>query len=165
MTRTTEEHVQLARQVADSMEAFGRARRLEAASVGSTVPPDPPDVTAGLICGFARAYRRMGGHDRQLVPRAIRYLGRSKPEYSRAADLLMGELGSESVSVWSDFAEAIVEASARSEDPSGAMLEFASLIRLHGLVEDDLVMEFDPTAAPAYMYARAVSSAFSPRVH
>lgn len=144
MTHAEQAHVQLARQVAATMDAFARARRLEAASAGAQVPHDPPELTAGLICGFARAYRRLGGHERQLVPKAIRHLGSMAPGYARAADRLMSELGDEVIAVWSDFAEAVVEAAERSEDATAAMLEFASLIRMHGLLEDVDAIDLGP---------------------
>jgi hypothetical protein len=137
MASTTEPPVWLATRVASLMEAFERARRLEAAADGAVLPTDPPDLMPGLLCGFARALRRLADCEPQVVPRAIRHLADLRPEYSHASDHLMQQLGNEMVAVWSDLGEAIVEAAERSEDPSAVMLDFAALIRRYNLYADD----------------------------
>lgn len=137
MASTTEPPVWLATRVASLMEAFERARRLEAAAGGAVLPVDPPELMPGLLCGFARALRRLADCEPQVVPRAIRHLADINPEYSRASECLMQQLGNEVVAVWSDLGEAIVEAAERSEDPSAVMLDFAALIRRHDLYADD----------------------------
>lgn len=154
MTDTPEAHVQLARRVATTMDAFARTRRLESVAAGSALPRDPPELVAGLICGFARAYRRLGGHERQLVPKAVRELASTTPEYAHAVDRLMSELGDEVIAAWSDFAEAVVEAAERSEDPTAAMLEFAALIRMHGLLDDVDAIDVGPARPLAHPHAR-----------
>lgn len=146
MASTTEPPVWLATRVASLMEAFERARRLEAAADGAVLPADPPELMPGLLCGFARALRRLADCEPQVVPRAIRHLADLKPEYSHASDRLMQQLGNEVVAVWSDLGEAIVEAAERSEDPSTVMLDFAALIRRYDLYADD-AGHVDPAGA------------------
>lgn len=156
MARAAEEHVRLAQRVLGSMDEFGDARRQEASSAGASVAPDPAELTAGLLCGFSRAHRRVGAFDSHLVPKALRYLGRTRPEYARASDLLAAPNRSDVTSAWSDFAEAIVDATAGAQDPSDILLQFAALAREHDVAYEaadiDLEQEFE--ASPDYLHAK-----------
>lgn len=146
MASTTEPPVWLATRVASLMDAFEHARRLEAAAGGAVLPADPPELMPGLLCGFARALRRLADCEPQVVPRAIRHLADINPEYSCASERLMQQIGSEVVAVWSDLGEAIVEAAERSDDPSAVMLDFAALIRRYDLYADD-AGDLDPVGS------------------
>lgn len=138
MGKIAEAHVHLARQVAQAMTDFEFAQTVEAATAGAAVPHSPIELKAGLLCGFARAFRRLAGYERQQVPKALRYLGRTWPEYRRPVERLTQQVGDVSVAAWSDFAEAIIEANQRSDTRMSAMLEFATLVRLHGVVDEEM---------------------------
>lgn len=137
MGKVVEPHVHLAKQVAQAMSEFEFAQRQEAATAGSTAPPSPVELKAGLLCGFARAFRHRAGYERHHVPKALRYLSRTRPEYLRPVEWLSRQAGDESVAVWSDFAAAVIEATQRSDNPVSAMLEFATHIRLQGIVVEE----------------------------
>lgn len=154
--KVAEAHVHLAKQVAQAMAEFEFAQRQEAASAGATVPTSPVELKAGLLCGFTRAFRRLAGYERQQVPRALRYLGRTRPEYLRPVEQLTQQVGDETIAVWSDFAEAVIESAQRSDDPVSAMLEFATLVRLQGVVAEESPagdMDGDAVDDPSYVHA------------
>lgn len=140
--------VRLAKQVAIFMAAFGRAQQHDAVLDGHALQAMPVDVTAGLLAGVARAYCARAGCDRHAVPRVLRELARLRPEYAHVPGRLLGELGNDTVAAWSDIAEAAVEAVDHEEDPMPALLEFAWLVRLHGMDADDReAIDFDPVGA------------------
>ncbi|MFC0676696.1 hypothetical protein ACFFGH_02355 [Lysobacter korlensis] len=124
------DHVWIAAQVAKFLQEFGKARRLEAHSAGVAEPHDPSELTAGLACGVARAYRRMGGHPPNAVPRALRLLAERHVEFADVETKLMSQLGSDAIAAWADLAEAVVDAVERGDDRMAPMLEFARILRV-----------------------------------
>lgn len=165
MGNAAEAHVALAHRVVAAMEAFARARRLEAAAVGAALPPDPTELTAGLILGFVRAYRRIDGLERQVAPKTLRYLGRTMTEYARAVSRLESEFGNEAIAIWADLAEAVTEAARRSDDEMAAMLEFATLVRRYGVLDYDHSANDDAMDAPGHAQAQRGASTRVRRLH
>lgn len=153
MGDAAEAHVALAHRVMAAMEAFARVRRLEAAAVGAALPPDPTELTAGLILGFVRAHRRIDGLERRVAPKALRYLGRMKPEYARAVSRLESEFGNEAIAIWADLAEAVAESVRRNDDEMAAMLEFATLVRRYGVLDYDCSANDNAMGGPGYAQA------------
>lgn len=153
MSEPLDRDVRLAKQVAIFMAAFGRAQQREASIAGSEAQALPDDVTAGLLAGVARAYCARAGCERNAVPRVLRHLAQLRPEYAHVPARLMDVLGHDTVAAWSDIAEAAVDAVDHEEDPMPVLLEFAWLVRLHGIDADDRdAIDFDPVGVYLYTH-------------